>query len=74
MNWSGRSEMKPTSGIRSGCLGKPINTEVHKIMKKTKNKYHHKYKKCQKAEDKIRKNKLINSCLNGEGQHFVETD
>ena len=47
--------------------GRPINTEVHKMMKKTRNKYHYEYKKCCKAEDKI-----INSCLNGEGDLFSE--
>ena len=29
-------------------------------------------KKCQKAEDKIRKSKLLNSCINGEGDLFNE--
>ena len=52
--------------------GRPLNTEVHKIMKKTKNRYHYQYKKCQKAEDKIKRSKLLSSCLNGEGDLFSE--
>ena len=31
--------------------GRPHNTEIHKIMRKTRNQYHHEYKKCEKAED-----------------------
>jgi hypothetical protein len=38
--------------------GRPLNTDIHTAMKKSKNKYHYEFKKCQKAEDKIRRNKL----------------
>jgi hypothetical protein len=48
--------------------GRPLNTEVHKIMKKTRNKY----KKCRKAEDRIKRSKLLDSCLNGDGDLFSE--
>ena len=43
--------------------GKPINTEVHKVMKKTRNVYHYHFKKCKKSEEKIRKNKLLEACI-----------
>ena len=45
--------------------GRPINTEVHNIMKRTKNQYHYQFKKCQKAENTIKKSKLLDSCING---------
>ena len=38
--------------------GRPLNTELHSIMKKTRNIYHYQYKKCRKAEEQIKKNKL----------------
>ena len=47
-----------------GC---PLNTELHLKMKRTRNEYHYQFKKCQKAEDKIKKSKLLDSCLNGGG-------
>ena len=43
--------------------GRPLNTEIHVMMKKTKNRYHYQYKKCRKAEDKIKRSKLLNFCL-----------
>ena len=45
--------------------GRPINTEVHKIMKRTRNLYHYQFKKCKKTTEKTRKNKLLDACLNG---------
>ena len=52
--------------------GRPLNTELHRIMKRTRNIYHFQVKKCQRAENTIKKNKLLNSCLNGESDIFVE--
>ena len=52
--------------------GRPLNTELHNFMKRTRNKYHYEYKKCEKAEAKIRKNKFLDSCLNGGGDIFQE--
>ena len=53
--------------------GKPLHGEEHKMMKKTRNIYHYQVRKCKKAEDSIRKNKLLNSCLNGDcGDLFKE--
>ena len=52
--------------------GRPHNTEIHKIMKKTQNQYHYEYKKCEKAEEKIRKSKLLKACLTGDGDLFKE--
>ena len=52
--------------------GKPINTELHRIMKKTRNIFHFQYRKCKKAENLIVKNKLLDACINGNGDLFTE--
>ena len=41
--------------------GKPLNTELHRIMKKTRNTYHFHYRKCKKSEQLIVKNKLLDA-------------
>ena len=51
---------------------KPLNTELHRIMKKTRNAYHFQYRKCKKAEIIIIKNKLLDACINGNGDIFTE--
>ena len=52
--------------------GRPINDDLHRMMKRTRNKYHFEYKKCQKAEDKIKKSKLLDACVSGNGDLFQE--
>ena len=52
--------------------GRPLNTGLHQMMKKTRNIFHMQAKKCRKAEDKIKKNKLLQACLSGEGNIFSE--
>ena len=52
--------------------GRPLNTVVHQIMKKTRNRYHYEYKKICKSEAKIKGNKLLESCINGESDLFTE--
>ena len=52
--------------------GKPINTDLHNKMKQTRNKYHLEYKKCIKAEEKVKKNKLLEACITGNGNLFQE--
>jgi exonuclease III len=52
--------------------GRPINTELHTIMKRTRNVYHYHVRKCKKAENSIRRNKLLDACLNGNGEVFAE--
>ena len=41
-------------------------------MKKTRNIYHYQYRKCQRAEDRIRSDKLLNACLGQGGDLFKE--
>ena len=52
--------------------GRPQNSEIHKIMKKTRNKYHYEYKKCRKAKERIQKSKLLEACMGGGGDLFTE--
>ena len=52
--------------------GKPINTQLHNIMKSTRNRYHFQYKKCKKSEDRIKKSKLLSACLGEGGDLFQE--
>jgi hypothetical protein len=41
-------------------------------MKRTKNLYHYHYKKCKKAEEKIKRSKLLSACLGEGGDLFNE--
>ena len=52
--------------------GRPLNTELHKIMKRTRNLYHFQFKKCKKSEDLIKRNNFLNACLNGSSDIFSE--
>ena len=52
--------------------GRPLNTGLHQMMKKTRNIYHMAAKKCRRAEENIRKNKLLQACISGEGNIFTE--
>ena len=52
--------------------GKPINSEIHKIMKRTRNVYHYEIRKLKKSEELVKKNKLLDACLNGGGDLFKE--
>jgi hypothetical protein len=52
--------------------GRPINTQVHNIMKRTRNIYHYHYKKCKKAEEQIKRSKLLSACLGEGGDLFEE--
>ena len=52
--------------------GRPINTQLHSIMKRTRNIYHYHYKKCKKAEEKIKRSKLLSACLGEGGDLFKE--
>ena len=51
--------------------GRPINTELHKIMKRTRNVYHFHVRKCKKAEKIISRNKPLDACINGSSNILV---
>ena len=50
----------------------PINCQLYWIMKRTRNRYHFEFKKCQRAENIIKKSNLLDACLNGPGDLFKE--
>ena len=52
--------------------GRPINCQLHSIMKKTRNVYHFHIRKIRKSENLIKKNRLLEACLNGKGDIFKE--
>ena len=52
--------------------GKSINNTLHNIMKKTRNVYHYQIRKCRKAVEALKRDKLLNACINGEGDIFHE--
>ena len=50
--------------------GKPINNELHQIMKKCRNEYHYQVKKVIKAQNEIKRSKLL-SCLIDDGSSDI---
>ena len=50
--------------------GRPLNTQLHLVMKRTRNLFHYQVRKLRKASDTIAKNKLLDACLNGDGNLF----
>ena len=52
--------------------GKPLNNPLHTIMKRTRNLYHYAIRKCKRASEYLRKDKLLNSCVNGSNNIFDE--
>ena len=52
--------------------GKPTGTVLHNIMKRSRNIYHYNFKKCQKAEERIKQNALLDACLNGKSDLFKQ--
>ena len=52
--------------------GRPLNNEVHKVMKRTKNVYHYILRKSIKSEEKVKRSKLLSACLGEGGDLFEE--
>ena len=52
--------------------GRPLNNELHRIMKKTRNTYHYHIRKCKKSTDIVKRNNLLDACLNGNSDIFKE--
>ena len=52
--------------------GRPLNCELHSLMKKTRNLYHLRIRKNKRMLDNIKRNDLLNCCLNGKGNIFDE--
>ena len=52
--------------------GRPLNNELHKIMKKTRNLYHLQIRKQRRIADILKKNTLLNACIDNHGDIFTE--
>lgn len=52
--------------------GKPLNTELHQVMKSTRNKYHYQIRKCRRMETMIKNSKLLENCLQNDTNLFTE--
>ena len=46
--------------------GRPIDTELHKVMRHTRNKYHYAIRQVKNREAQLRKSKFVDACLNNE--------
>ena len=49
--------------------GKPMNCVLHNVMKRSRNVYHFQVKKCKKAENRIRKEKLLNAMFDNGSEY-----
>ena len=52
--------------------GRPINSELHKVMERTRNMYHLHIRKNKRVLDKIKSNRLLEACLNNQNGTFRE--
>ena len=52
--------------------GRPVNNELHKLMKRTRNIYHLQIRKSKKAADVLKRNRLLDACINGKGDIYTE--
>ena len=52
--------------------GKPINTELHRIMKRAKNIFHYQVRRCRRVEDYLKNNKIDENCLENDTDLFEE--
>lgn len=52
--------------------GKPLNTQLHMIMRRTRNIYHYQIRKCKNMVNILKKNTLLNACLQNNGDIFSE--
>ena len=52
--------------------GKPLNTHLHSIMKRTRNIYHFQIRKCKNIVNYLKKNTLLDACINNRGDIFKE--
>ena len=51
---------------------RPLNTELHKIMKTTRNRYHYQARKCHRVENFIKNQKIVENCLENDMDLFAE--
>lgn len=51
--------------------GRPLNTVLHQIMKKTRNSYHLQIRKMRKAADSLKRNKFLQACIDNKNDIFT---
>ena len=51
--------------------GRPQNTELHRVARYTRNKYHRGIKKIKKCEDQLRQSSFLSDCLDGNVQDML---
>ena len=52
--------------------GRPVNCQLHSIMKRTRNKYHLEIRKKKRLLERMKHDKMLNSCLNKDMDIFKE--
>ena len=52
--------------------GRPLHMQLHRVMKRTRNVYHLHIRKNKRILDKIKKNKLLDGCLNNHNGIITE--
>ena len=52
--------------------GKPLNNNLHMIMKRSRNAYHLKIRKNKRILDRIKKDSMLKACLDSNGNIFTE--
>ena len=52
--------------------GRPIDTELHRVMKHTRNQFHYAVRKVKRHEAEIRRNKFIDACLNNKVSDILQ--
>ena len=51
---------------------KPVNTELHSIMKRTRNRFHYQIRRCRRVEQYLKNQKIIENCINDDKDLFAE--
>ena len=52
--------------------GKPLNCQLHSVMKRTKAQYHYSIRRCKNAVHEIRNDKLVEALTSGDTDLFKE--
>ena len=52
--------------------GRPMNSEVHRIMKYSRNRFHCQLRKCRRVENYIKNQKIVENCIENDTDLFNE--
>ena len=53
--------------------GRPLDTELHRVMRHTRSKYHLAIKRVKRHEAELRSNNFLNACPNNEVNDILKT-